>query len=178
MINPAAISPLLGLAMNLRAFALTLILVFAVLLLLVMLNWTAFAAPTSLSLGLVEFNAPIGMVMLVFTVAISALFVVYILFQQAGVILEARRHAKEGKVQRELADKAEASRFTELRALIVGELSRIEAQSMAASRELSTRLDQSDSGLQEKLAEATRTISAYLGEIEDKLDRALVPTRP
>lgn len=164
--------------MNLRAFALTLILAFALLLLFVMMNWTTFAAPTPLNLGLIELSAPLGMVMLAFIAAISALFVVYILFQQAGVILEARRHAKEGKVQRGLADKAEASRFTELRALIVGELSRIEARSTAASHELGTRLELSESGLQEKLAEATRTISAYLGEIEDKLDRALVPTRP
>ena len=35
--------------MNLRAFALTLILAFALLLLLVTLNWPAFAAPTPLS---------------------------------------------------------------------------------------------------------------------------------
>ena len=35
--------------MNLRAFALTLMLAFALLLLLVTLNWSAFAAPTALS---------------------------------------------------------------------------------------------------------------------------------
>ncbi|MBT9598217.1 MAG: LapA family protein [Vitreoscilla sp.] len=163
--------------MNLRAFALTLILAFALLLLLVTLNWTAFAAPTALSLGFIEITAPLGMVMLGFIAAISTLFVVYILFQQAGVILDARRFAKEGKAQRELADKAEASRFTELRTLLEGEMRRIEAQGAASTRELGARMEQSERGLQEKLAEATRTTAAYLGEIEDKLDRALAPTR-
>jgi hypothetical protein len=101
------------------------------------------------------------------------LFVVYILFQQAGVILDARRFAKEGKVQRELADKAEASRFTELRTMLEGELRRIEAQGAASTREFGERMTQSERSLQDKLEEATRTTAAYLGEIEDKLDRAL-----
>jgi hypothetical protein len=161
--------------MNLRAFALTLFLAFALLLLLVTLNWTAFAAPTALSLGVTEVSAPLGMIMLVFTTVISALFVVYIVLQQAGVILDARHFAKEGKAQRDLADKAEASRFTELRTLLEGELRRIEAQGAASTRELAARMEQSERGLQDKLAEATRTTSAYLGEIEDKLDRVLAP---
>lgn len=113
------------------------------------------------------------MVMLVFTAVVSGMFVVYIVFQQAGVILDARRFAKEGKVQRELADRAEASRFTELRTMLEGELRRIEAQGAASTRELGARMEQSERGLQDKLAEATRTTSAYLGEIEDKLDRVL-----
>jgi hypothetical protein len=161
--------------MNLRAFALTLILAFALLLLLVTLNWTTFAAPSALSLGFTQVGAPLGVVMLVFIAVVSALFVVYIMFQQAGVILDARRFAKEGKVQRELADKAEASRFTELRTLLEGELRRIEAQSAASTRELGARMEQSERSLQDKLVEATRTTAAYLGEIEDKLDRVLAP---
>lgn len=161
--------------MNLRAFALTLVLAFALLLLLVTLNWTAFAAPSALSLGFTEVRAPLGVVMLVFTTVISALLVVYIVFQQAGVILESRRFAKEGKVQRELADKAEASRFTELRTLLEGELRRIEAQGAASTREFGARMEQSEHGLQDKVAEATRTTAAYLAEIEDKLDRVLAP---
>jgi hypothetical protein len=159
--------------MNLRAFALTLILAFALLLLFVTLNWQAFAAPTQLNLGLTDVSAPLGMVMLVFTAAVSALFVVFIVIQQAGVILDARRFAKEGKAQRELADKAEASRFTELRTVLEGELRRIEAQGAASTRDLSQRLAQSERILQDKLVEATGTTVAHLGEIEDKLDRVL-----
>jgi uncharacterized SAM-binding protein YcdF (DUF218 family) len=156
--------------MNLRAFALTLTLAFALLLLLVTLNWQIVAAPSELSLGFTTISAPIGIVMLGFTAVISALFVVYIVLQQAGVILDARRFAKEGKAQRDLA---EASRFTELRTLLEGELRRIEAQGAASTRELGARLEQSERGVTDKLTEATRTTAAYLGEIEDKLDRAL-----
>lgn len=161
--------------MNLRAFSLTLILAFVLLAAFATLNWLAMAAPSTLSLGFIDVIAPLGMVMLVFTTVISGLFIVYIVLLQAGVILEARRLTKELKAQRELADTAEASRFTELRTLLEGELRRIEAQGAASNREFGARMEQSERGMQGKLAETTGTLSAYLGEIEDKLDRLLLP---
>jgi uncharacterized integral membrane protein len=157
--------------MNLRA--LTVALVLAALALFAAMNWVAFTTPTALTLGFAEVQAPLGVIMLIVTGLVSGLFLVYIVFQQAGVILEARRYAKDLKAQRELADKAEASRFTELRAFLDGELRRIEDQSAAASREAVARVEQAERQLQDKLAEATRTLSAYVGEIEDKLDRLL-----
>ena len=160
--------------MNLRAFSLTLILAFVLLAAFATLNWAAMAAPGTLSLGFVDVSAPLGMVMLIFTAAISGLFIIYIVLLQAGVILEERRLTKEVKAQRELADTAEASRFTELRTVLEGELRRIEAQGAASNREFGARIEQSERGMQDKLADATGTLSAYLGEIEDKLDRALV----
>ncbi len=163
--------------MNIRAFSLTLILACVLLAAFATLNWAAIAAPSTLSLGLTEVNAPLGMVLLIFTAAISSLFVVYIVLLQAGVIVEARRLTKEVKAQRELADTAEASRFTELRHLLELELRKVEAQGAASSREFGARLDQSERGMQDQLTEATGTLSAYLGEIEDKLDRALASVR-
>lgn len=163
--------------MNIRAFSLILVLVFVLLAAFATLNWVAMTAPSTLSLGFVDVFAPLGMVMLVFTATISALLIVYILLLQAGVILEARRLTKEVKAQRELADTAEASRFTELRALLESEMLRIEAQGTASNREFVARMEKSEQGMQQNLAEATGTLSAYLGEIEDKLDRVLVPGR-
>jgi hypothetical protein len=159
--------------MTMRAFALTLILAFALLLLLVTWNWPAFAAPSVLNLGLTEVSAPLGLVMLAFTVLISGLLVVYILFQQAGTLLETRRFVKEGKLQRELADKAEASRITELRAMLESELGKIDARAAESTRALVARLAQTEQQLEAKLAEATRSTAAGLGEVEDKLDRVL-----
>jgi len=110
-------------------------------------NWAAFTAPTALSLGVLEFQAPLGLVMLVLTGAVSGLLLGYILMQQAGVIMEARRYAKELSAHRELADKAEASRFTELRAFLESELRRLESQNAAGTRELGARIDQLQSSL-------------------------------
>ena len=161
--------------MNLRAFSLTLVLAFVLLAAFATLNWVAIAVPSTLSLGFVDVSAPLGMVMLIFTAAISGLFIVYIVLLQAGVILEARRLTKEVKAQRELADTAEASRFTELRTLLEAEMRKVESQAAASQREFIARIEQSERGMHDQLAEATATLSAYLGEIEDKLDRALAP---
>ncbi|MBS1178345.1 MAG: Signal transduction histidine kinase [Proteobacteria bacterium] len=157
--------------------ALIVIAALAALALFAFLNWSVFNAPTALNLGFAEVNAPLGLIMLIVTGVVSALFLVYIVFQQAGVILETRRFAKELKSHRELADSAEASRFTELRTHLEGELRRIEAQSAAAQRENGARIEKIEQGLQDKMAESTRTLSAYLGEIEDKLDRVLAQPR-
>ncbi len=161
--------------MNIRSLLIALSL--AALGVFALLNWTAFTASTTLSLGFAELQAPLGLVMLVVTVALSAMFLVYIVFQQAGVILEARRYAKELKSHRELADTAEASRFTDLRVFLDSELRKLEAQQAASTRELNTRLSQVEQNLQDKLAESTRSLSAYMGEVDGKLD-TLVPARP
>lgn len=141
-------------------------------------NWTAFTAPTTLSLLFTEVQAPLGLIMLVVTGLFSGLFLFYILFQQAGVILEARRYAKELHTHRELADKAEASRFTEIRTFLEGELRKLEGQGAAGVRELGGRIEKLEQQLADRLAESTRTLSAYVGEVEDKLDRMLRPLPP
>jgi uncharacterized integral membrane protein len=162
--------------MNFRALVIAVVV--AALGLFALLNWPAFTAPTALNLGFAEVNAPLGLIMLVVSGVLVGLFLVYIVFQQAGVIMEARRYAKELKSHRELADTAEASRFTELRSFLDGELRKIEAQGAAATRELGARLERLELQLQEKLAESTRTLSAYVGEVDDKLDRLLPPQLP
>ncbi len=157
--------------MNLRnlsiAVAIALLTVFTA------LNWTAFTTPTTLSLLFAEVQAPLGLIMLGVAGAFSTLFLFYILFQQAGIILEARHYAKELKSQRELADKAEASRFTEMRTFLDAELRKLEAQGAASTRELGARIEGLEQQVTDKLAESTRTLSAYVGEVEDKLDRML-----
>jgi uncharacterized integral membrane protein len=159
--------------MNLRN--LLVVAALALLAVFTLLNWTAFTAPTTLSLAFGEVQAPLGLIMLAVTGFISGLFLVYILFQQAGVILEARRYAKELNAQRELADMAEASRFTEMRAFLDGALRRLEAQRASEARELGERIEASAQRMGEMLAESTRSLSAYVGEVEDKLDRLLGP---
>jgi biopolymer transport protein ExbB/TolQ len=159
--------------MNLRTILIALSFIF--LAVFALLNWGAFSAPTALSLGLVQIQAPLGLIMLVVTGLVSGLFLVYIVFQQAGVILEARRYAKELQSHRELADKAEASRFTELQAFVADELKKLRAEHAVEVEQLNSHLQRFEQQLLERLDESTRTLSAYVGEVDDKLDRALVP---
>jgi uncharacterized integral membrane protein len=155
--------------MNLRSVLIVLLLV--ALSVFAMLNWGAFTAHTTLSIGFTEVQAPLGLILLVVTALISALFVLYIIFMQAAVIMDTRRSTKELNAQRDLADKAEASRFSELRSFLDSELNKLEAQAAAGTREMGARVDALQQQLQAKLEESTRTLSAYVGEVDDKLDR-------
>ena len=159
--------------MNLRS--LSIIVVLVALAVFALLNWGAFTAPTTLSLGFSQVQAPLGVIMLVITGAVCVLFLFFIVFQQAGLILETRRNAKELAAQRELADKAEASRLAELRSFVEAELRNLHAQGAASTRELAARIAQTETAVAEKLAETTRTLSAYVGEVDDKLNRLQPP---
>lgn len=149
------------------AIALFLLAVFA------LLNWSAFSTPTALTLGFAEVQAPLGLVMLVVTGIVSGLFLVYIVYQQAGAILESRRYEKELRANRELADKAEASRFTELRAYLASELGRLQSERATESQQVGARMEQLEERLQQRMDESARGLSAHLGEVEDKLDRVI-----
>ena len=96
----------------------------------------------------------------------------------AGALMETRRSTKELNAQRDLADKAEASRFSELRSFLEGELRKMEAQAAAGTREIGARVDALQKQLQDKLDESTRSLSAYVGEVDDKLDRMARPSPP
>lgn len=81
---------------------------------------------------------------------------------QGAWLLEARAHAKEMAAQRELADKAEASRFTELRIAI-------ETLHREEERKLLERLDVLESHLQARAQESDNSTAAYVGQLEQQL---------
>ena len=59
------------------------------------LNWSAFIAPTVLSLGFTSIEAPLGLILLGIIALLTLLFLVYITYLQSTVLLESRRHARE-----------------------------------------------------------------------------------
>jgi uncharacterized integral membrane protein len=105
------------------------------------LNWSAFMAPTTLSLGIAQVQAPLGLIMLALMAILTALFLTYLVYVQTTVLLESRRHAKELQAQRVLADQAEASRFTELRTYLESRLTELENSLSAQVGEMRDRLD-------------------------------------
>lgn len=92
-----------------------LVLLLALLGIFVIVNWSAFTAPTSLSLLVGTIEAPLGLLMLMITALLGVVFLAYVVWLQTSVLVESRRINRELAAQRQLADQAEASRFTELR---------------------------------------------------------------
>ena len=123
----------------------------------VALNWTAFAAPTVMSLGVASFEMPLGLAMLGLTVALFLVFVVYMAIWQARVLMEERQQTKELKLQRNLADQAEASRFVELRTAMLAEF-----------QQLSLQLKSSQTDVKTEVRESVNSLAAMLGEIDDR----------
>jgi hypothetical protein len=123
-------------------------------------NWGTFVAPTHLSLVVTSVEAPLGVVMLGFTAALAAVLLGYALKVQINALSDSRKQSQELRRQRELADQAEASRFTELRKYLDQELASLrQAQQSAAER------------LHEEIAATTNTLAACIGEVDDRLER-------
>lgn len=123
-------------------------------------NWAVFVTPRELNLGLLSFDAPLGLIMLGLTVALSLVFIAYMAVWQSKILMEARHQAKELQHQRTLVDQAEASRFIELRTVMITEFER-----------LSGRLNESQDGLRKEMQDNTNSLAAMLGEIEDRIKK-------
>lgn len=127
----------------LLAIGLVLLLMFAI------ANWGLLTAPASLNFLLFNVDGPLGMILLGATLVLTAVAGVYVLSLRTAMLMDMRRHTKELEAQRALADTAEASRFTELR----------------------ERIDALEGKLLEALGETANSLSAYIGEVDEKLDR-------
>ncbi|MGC4405412.1 hypothetical protein [Methyloversatilis sp. MC4-4] len=134
------------------------ILVLGLLAAFVIANWHVLAAPVEVSLLVATINAPAGVILLGGTALLLVLLGAYTLSLHTSTLLEARRHAKELREQRLLADQAEASRFTELNAAMQKEFADLRVE------------------LQKVSVESSNSLAAAIGEVEDKLDRALGTT--
>lgn len=134
-------------------------------------NWGAITAPTTLSLIVGTVQAPLGLILFGFVVATAGLFLLLLAYQQATVIVEARRTAKELNAQRRLADQAEASRFTELRGHLDEQMQRIEADAAARLATLLERVDRLEQSLRVQIEQSGNSLAASVGELDDRVQR-------
>jgi hypothetical protein len=101
------------------------------------------------------------------------------------VLIDGRRHTKEMQAQRELADRAEASRFTELRSFLEAQEQARVAQSNQRQAALLTRIEQLEATFRLRADQSDNTTAAHVGQLEDRFDGRptatlgeVVPTRP
>ena len=152
--------------MSLRS--LFLLIICAVIVTFIAINWPAMTAPAHLNLLFTEVDAPLGVVLLGLMAVLAVAFISVLAYTQGAVLLETRRHTKEMAAQRELADKAEASRFTELREHLNNETARL-AEALTTNGEgLMARIDRLETGLREG-PESGAQVLAALRELGDAL---------
>ena len=135
------------------------------------LNWNELSRPTPLNMGFVQTQGPLGLVMLGLMLLTILVFGTYALAIQTASLLETRNHAKEIKTQRELADKAEASRFTELRTLIERSANDSRIQTTESRQFMTEQLQVLQKDMRAAIENSGNTLAAYMGELEDRMER-------
>lgn len=146
--------------------------VLGTLILFAAINWTAFVSPFKLSVVFTTLEAPLGLVLLGIVGLLTLLFLIYIVFLQSSSLLESRRQARELQNQREVAEQAEASRFSQLRSYLEAELQALARQNDNDQAALLAKLDVLERGLRSTVEQSVNSLAAYLGEIDDKLEKA------
>lgn len=135
------------------------------------LNIDEFTRTSVLSLAFTTVQLPLGLVMLALLVATMLVFLATTIYIQSANLIETRQYARELSTQRVLADKAEASRFTELRQYIETQVAASQQREVAAATVHHERLAQAQAALLSRLDVSDNTTAAYLGQLEDRLER-------
>jgi hypothetical protein len=127
------------------------------------LNWSEVMRTSPLLFGPFVADAPLGAILLGLLALAVVAFVLSAGAIRTSSLLESRHHYKELEAQRTLADKAEASRFTELRTYLDENL-----------REMRERDTMRTSELQRELRTQTETtnrmLAARLNELEHRIE--------
>jgi uncharacterized integral membrane protein len=136
------------------------------------INWKAFMAPTTLSVVFANVEAPLGLILLTVVGLLTLLFLLYVVYLQSSVLMENRRNARELQAQRELAEQAEASRIGQLRSFLESELRRLGEKTEESTVVVLAKLEALERELRSVVEQSGNTLAAYIGEIEDRLERA------
>lgn len=160
----------------------TILLVVAILLVagFAALNWSEMVRSTPLSFGILVADAPLGLILMGLLVLTLLLFLASAAAMRTQSLMDYRNHQKTLEAQRELADKAEASRFVDLRNHMDQHLKAMRERDAIAASEVDKAMMQSRRDLQAHMERMNRMISARLDEMEQRLagGRGAVPVTP
>ena len=134
------------------------------------MNWSEIMRPAPLLFGAVVMDAPMGLILLSLLGIATLAFLISAATMRTHSLVETRHHHKTLEAQRALADKAEASRFTELRTHLDTQLRELRQRDAIAATEFEKAMVGSQRDLRTHLDQMQRTIAARLAELETRLD--------
>jgi len=150
--------------MNLRNLIVLVILLLVAL--LAGLNWQLFTAPSEINLIFTRISAPLGLILLSVIALLTLLYFVFLAVVEAGAMLEIRRHARQLEQARKLADKAEASRFAELKNYLTGELGGLRQELAGLKEHVATEVGEA----RKALSLEHDTLKSQHAEISGRVD--------
>lgn len=134
------------------------------------LNWSEVIRPAPLLFGPIVMDAPLGAILLGLLALAVVVFALSAASLRTSTLLESRHHYKELEAQRALADKAEASRFTDLRQHLDTQLRELRERDGIAVTEMEKARLEHQRELRAQLEQINRTLSARLNELEHRLE--------
>ena len=142
------------------------------------LNWGEVTRVSRLNFGLILTDAPLAGILLAILAITLVVFLVSRAIQESRNLIAWNRHAKELQAQRDLADKAEASRFTDLRQHIDSTLRDTRQREALAGGEFEKSMLQSHRDLRAQLDAMNRTLLARMAELESRMDHRAAVVDP
>ena len=136
-------------------------------------NWEGVMADVSVNLLYTQIQAPLGLILLLGPGLMILICLVYGFVQQAALSMELRRVNKQLQEARDLAQKAERSRFTELKSEMQKQLLDLQNQSAARHSALIAKIGTLETALDDSTQETINSLSASVGEVEDHLTNLL-----
>ena len=136
----------------------------------VALNVGEFTRSSVLNLGIASIDVSLGLVMLLLLVVVVVAFLGNTLLIQSANLIESRKYARELNTQRDLADKAEASRFTELRHYLDAQAAAEREREVMMNAAIDQRFAAHQQVLLARLDQSDNTVAAHLGQLEDRLE--------
>lgn len=137
------------------------------------LNWQAMTTPNTLSLGVAHVQAPLGLIMLAMVVVLAVGAALVLAVYRTRWLADVRRMEKDLHRQRELADKAELSRFVGLQTHLDARVDQLGRQLEEQTNRLLQSLSKTHESAQQSATDEAQSLAAQLGELEDRLDRVL-----
>ena len=141
-------------------------------------NWSEITRPTTLNFAVATAEAPLGLILLTALGIAVLVFIAAAASLRTRALIESRQHSKALHAQRELADRAEASRFTDLRQMLDQHL----RENRGTSPELEKTLAQHQRELRNQLEQMYHLLTSRMSELERRLDprgqRVVDPAMP
>ena len=134
-------------------------------------NWGEINRSSPLNFGILTTDAPLGLILLSLLGLTLLMYLVSAATMRTHSLLEARQHAKELQAQRDLADKAEASRFTDLRQQLDTHLRDSRQRDTLATTEMNKALAQHQREMRAQLDQMNHTLAGRLAELDAHIQR-------
>lgn len=134
------------------------------------LNWGEVMRSTPLNFGLFVMDAPLGAILFGLLVLGLVVFLVSSGLLRSRMMITENRYTRDLQAQRDLADKAEASRFTELRQYLDSHFRENRQRDAVASTEFEKSMVQSQRDLRAQLDQINQTLATRLSELEGRME--------